>query len=80
MITGRGYPAAGSLPEHLEMPEGASLDEALGVLRSMLPQGALSANALLAVSSKHLGTVGHHRQQQLRDGDELVIIAPMAGG
>ena len=81
VITGRDYHARGNLPDQLEMPEGADLDEALRHLEQLLPEGeALPASCLVAVSGRHVGTVAHHESPRLRDHDELVLVAPVAGG
>ena len=48
---------------------------------SSLPgDNPLSASCLVAVSGMHLGTLADHRPQTLKDGDELLLLAPVAGG
>ena len=81
VITGRGYPAAEPFPGHLTLADGCSLDEALQTLAALAPAGrGLAASCLVAVSGTHLGTIRSHRPSVLGDGDELMIIAPVAGG
>lgn len=80
-ISGRNYDAAKALPRHLDLPEGCRLDEAIGTLAALFPSGQrLPDSCLVAVSGVHLGTLGKHRAHQLKDGDELLLIAPVAGG
>lgn len=80
-VSGRSYDAVAKLPEHLTLPEGASVDDALGAVAGLLPEGKrLPESCLIAVSGAHLGTLGNHRGHVLGEGDELVIIAPVAGG
>ena len=81
VIAGRGYDAAHDVPEQLAFPEQATVDDALEAIDRLLPDGQpLAASCLVALSGEHLGTVGSHRPRPLREGDELVIIAPVAGG
>ncbi len=81
VITGRGYPAAEQLPGQLTLADGCSLDEALRTLAAAAPAGrGLDGSCLVVVSGTHLGTIRSHRPGVLRDGDELTIIAPVAGG
>ncbi|MBN2475547.1 MAG: MoaD/ThiS family protein [Pirellulales bacterium] len=81
VFSGRSYDAAKSLPGSLALPDGAAVDEALRVLAELMPEGrSLPKSCLVAVCGAHLGTVGSHRAHVLRDGDELVLIAPVAGG
>jgi hypothetical protein len=78
---GRNYHLGESLPRELTLPEGASVDDALAQLAAALPTGdAWPASCLLAISGTHLGTVGAHRPQVLREGDELLLLLPVAGG
>ncbi|MGA2064220.1 MAG: MoaD/ThiS family protein [Thermoguttaceae bacterium] len=80
-MTGRGYPAAEGLPANLTLADGATLDEALQALAALVPAGkAPDGNCLVAVSGRHLGTVRDHQPHVLRSGDELLLMAPMAGG
>ncbi len=80
-ISGRNYDFAEGVPNELALPEGASLDDALRSLADLLPGGTrLPASCLVAVSGRHCGTVAGHTQEKLHDGDELVILAPVAGG
>ena len=81
VITGRSYDAAAGIPEALELPEGATLDDALQAVAAELPEDRpLSGSCLVAVSGTHLGTLASHSQRELKEGDELVLIAPVAGG
>lgn len=78
-IAGRHYDLAEELPRKLELAEGASVADALATLQQAHPAG-LPPTCLVAVSGRHLGTVRSHRSAVLRDGDELMLIAPVAGG
>ena len=61
--------------------EGRTLTERMRSLADLLPGGTrLPASCLVAVSGRHCGTVAGHTQEKLHDGDELVILAPVAGG
>lgn len=81
LYSGRNYDVAGGVPQQLTLPDPCSVDEALEVLRGLFPVGqALAETCLLAVSGIHLGTVRKHRPHQLQAGDELLLIAPVAGG
>jgi len=81
VISGRNYDSTTAIPEHLTLPEGCSLAEALGAVAELLPERRpLPKSCLVVVSGKHLGTVGRHRPHELADGDDLVVIAPVAGG
>ena len=67
--------------KQLMLPDACSVDEALEAVAKLLPQGKrLPESCLIAVSGAHLGTLQNHRPHPLREGDELVIIAPVAGG
>ena len=81
VLTGRGQMRGDQLPGQLELPENSSVADALAVLRASLPEGeSLPESYLLAVAGTHLGTLRQHEDQQLADGQELLLIAPMAGG
>jgi hypothetical protein len=81
VVTGRRYDAAEGLPERLTLPEGCPLDEALEAIARLCPEGkGLPGSCLVAVSGTHLGTLRRHRPYLLSEGDELVLIAPVAGG
>lgn len=81
VMTGRDYHAAEPLPDELDLADNASVDDALAQLSAALPQDqSLPASCLIAVAGEHLGTVTNHQPRALRDGDELVLISPVAGG
>jgi len=81
VFVGRRYDAAQSLPDRLCLPDGATLDDALKAIAEHLPgDHPLSASCLIAVSGAHLGTLADHRPRTLKDGDELLLLAPVAGG
>jgi molybdopterin converting factor small subunit len=81
IVSGRSYPTFAEIPARLELPDGATVAAALESLAERMPAGsALPPSCLLAVSGTHLGTLADHRARTLADGDELVVIAPVAGG
>jgi len=81
VFSGRNYDLADVLPKTLELPEGCSLDQALGRLEESLPAGKqLPASTLVAVGGNHLGTLGSHTACTLKQGDELMLVVPVAGG
>jgi molybdopterin converting factor small subunit len=80
-LSGRAYHAAEQLPRTLDLPEDSTVQSALKSLSEMLSEeNPISTSCLIAVSGRHLGTMGQFSDQPLRDGDELVILAPVAGG
>jgi molybdopterin converting factor small subunit len=81
VMTGRSYQLAAELPAELELAEDARLADALAAIEQVLPEGeSLPASCLVAVAGFHLGTVARHDNPELKDGQELVLIAPVAGG
>ncbi len=81
VVSGRNYDLAHSIPEELTLSERASVDDALKTLAGFLPKNrCLPGSCLLAVSGVHLGSLQQHRAQLLKDGDELLVLSPVAGG
>lgn len=81
VISGRSYHTAETIPGHLTLPDGCSVDEALQAVGTFFQQGkGLPDTCLVALSGTHLGTLRSHKPQALTEGDELVLIAPVAGG
>ncbi len=80
VVSGRSYQVAKQMPDELTLPDGCSLDEALQQIANSPAGESLPATCLVAVAGKHLGTLGNHQPHTLQDGDELVLLAPMAGG
>jgi molybdopterin converting factor small subunit len=81
VFVGRRYDAAQSVPELLCLPEGATVDDALTAIQAGLDGGSpLDVSCLVAVSGLHLGTLASHDPRVLSDGDELLLLAPVAGG
>lgn len=81
VISGRNYDAVPTIPQQLAVAEGATVDDALKILAASLPGGQkLPDSCLLVVSGNHLGTLRSHLPRKLSDGDELLLIAPVAGG
>ena len=81
-FTGRGYHTAHDWPTHLELAPGTTVAAALRDLQSRLPQ-PLPASCLVIVSGRHVGTVGQcltTGSDVLEEGDELLLLAPVAGG
>ncbi len=80
VVTGRSYHTTAQLPDEIELPDGSDVDDALRLLESQLGEDQLPASCLIAVAGKHLGTLANHTAVPLADGDELTLIAPVAGG
>ena len=81
ILTGRDYHTAASVPEELVLDEGAHLDEALRQINAALgDSAALPDSCLIAIGNQHVGTVASHPDVELQDAQELVLIAPVAGG
>lgn len=79
--TGRSYQTASLLPAELTLDEGATVDDALLLLSQQLSDDQqLPPSCLVAVSGEHIGTLTSHTNRPLRDRDELILIAPVAGG
>lgn len=80
-ISGRYYDRTAAFPNELDLPPGATVDDALIAVQADRPgvRGLVPA-ALVAISGRHIGTVADHAAQALCDGDELFIFAPVAGG
>lgn len=79
-FTGRGYPAAAALPSEIHLEQGADLAAALAFMTAQLDGETLPSSCLVAVSGSHVGTLGKYLNRPLRDGDEIVVLAPVAGG
>src|SRR5437870_11248346 len=81
VISGRGYDAALGVPSAWEVADATTLDELLRAVNERLPAGrALSPSCLIAVSGTHVGTLAGHASRALCEGDEVLLIAPVAGG
>lgn len=80
-VSGRGYRTTDAIPAELVLPEGSSVADALTILRRDYgSNGELADSCLVAVSGNHLGTLRDSLAHRLRDGDDLLIFAPVAGG
>ena len=81
VYTGRSYQTAGQLPRELTIADDATVDDALAAVAKQLGDDhQLPGSCLVAVSGEHLGTVASHTNRPLKERDELVLIAPVAGG
>ncbi len=81
VISGRSYPTSNAALEQLVLADDSTVDDALTALAEQLAGStALPPTCLIALSGRHLGTLAEHESCSLRDGDELVVIAPVAGG
>jgi len=83
--SGRNYDQAATLPEEIELPDDATLGRALDALRAAMraaapPAKELPDTCLVVLAGVHLGTVRSHQDRPLHDGDELLLITPVAGG
>ena len=79
IVTGRMYHLAAELPEQFDLPEGATLRDALQWVQSA-DEVELPGSCLVAVNGEHCGTIATFTNRGLAAGDELALIAPVAGG
>ena len=81
VFTGRSYHTAATLPNELEMPAGATLQQALDRVNKLLPaESSLTPSCLIALAGQHVGSVSNFEDRPLADGQELTLVAPVAGG
>ena len=81
VVFGRNYHWADSLPQQLALPEGGSVEDAIQALEPFLPDGERWPDScLVSVSGTHLGTLRAHTPRILQNGDELLLLMPVAGG
>lgn len=81
VLTGRSYHSADALPDELSLPDGATLNDALDNLREACSDiELLPSSCLIAISGQHVGTIADHEATSLKEGDELLFLAPVAGG
>ena len=81
ILTGRSYHNAATLPDELELSEGATLQQAIDRVNELLPaEASLTPSCLIALSGQHVGAISNFEDRQLADGQELTFIAPVAGG
>jgi molybdopterin converting factor small subunit len=80
VMTGRDYHTAERLPDELPLAEDATLQDALSAINALLGEAGLPTSCLLALNGEHVGSVASFTDRAIRDGEELVIIAPVAGG
>lgn len=80
-LTGRSYHAASQLPAEIELADGANLSDVLARIDQLLPDDApLPGSCLVALGGQHVGAVANYQDVELRDGQELTLVAPVAGG
>ena len=81
VLTGRAYQSGEQLPDQLELPDQSRLSDALAAIAAAMPEGeTLPGSCLLALAGTHVGTLDQHPDPVLSDGQELLLIAPVAGG
>jgi hypothetical protein len=80
-MLGRSYDATAQLPDELDVASEARVDDLLETVAKLLPDDqTLPPSCLVVHNGKHLGTVASHDNQRLAEADDLVLIAPVAGG
>jgi molybdopterin converting factor small subunit len=77
VVAGRGYDAEHRLPPELDLPAGSTIQNALERLGGGVD---LPTTCLVIVSGVHVGTLGGFTDQPLKEGDEVLLLAPVAGG
>ena len=66
---------AGTAETEVDLPEGATALDLLGLLRSIYPALPSSNSVLIAVNSEYVGP-----EDPLHEGDEVAFIPPVSGG
>jgi len=79
-VMGRASAGPSSVPAEIELPAGATLADALEALRANGRGFPWSESTLVAVSGRHAGTLARHAPLPLQENDEVLLLAPVAGG
>ena len=79
-FSGRGYDMSSKLDDELTLPDGATVNDAISRVAQQLGDQPLPASCLVALSGDHLGALSNYENRRLSEGDELTLIAPVAGG
>jgi hypothetical protein len=77
---GRAASSSSPLPAELELSAGATLADALAALRALSGGSRWHDSTIVAVSGRHAGTLAKHAPLPLQENDELLLLAPVAGG
>ncbi len=77
---GRSYQYAETLPEQIDLEPGGTIADAVRAVNSLLAETNLPGSCLVTVSGEHVGSVASFSDRPMREGEELVLIAPVAGG
>ena len=77
---GRSYQHAETLPAQIELKAGETVADAVRAVNALMPETELPGSCLVTVAGQHLGSVANFTDRPLADGEELVLIAPVAGG
>jgi len=78
---GHAYHQAVHLPAQLEVREGADVAAALVTVQQWVgSEFTLPPTCLVIVNGRHLGTVARCESWVLNAGDELALLAHVAGG
>ncbi len=76
LIFGKYAEVVGTDKTEFELPEGASLVDAIQELRDTLPNGSrIPASTMVAINQVHALPT-----RILEEGDELALLPPLAGG
>ena len=79
VVTGRSYHEAEGLPHQWELEDGATVDDLLQQVNARLSE-PLPQSCLVVLGKRHLGNVQQHENASLADGQEVLLVAPVAGG
>ena len=75
-VMGRASCGSTAFPAELELKAHATLSDACAALQA----AELPPSTLVVVSGRHVGTLANYPPLALRDNDELLFLAPIAGG
>ncbi len=79
--TGRNYQTAEQLPSELDLDDGSTVADALRQITAGLSDDLqLPTSCLIAVAGEHLGSLNSYTDRPLEHRDEIILIAPVAGG
>lgn len=79
VITGRGY-VAEKAPGEVEIAAGGTVRDAIAAVLDGDGASQLAASTLVIAGGRHLGTLADYENAALADADEVMLLAPVAGG